>query len=169
MTHAREQSESVSVGQSCSPQWTKENFTRMFVRRSRHTSTERKHPRVWMALAATMSVLLSLGVVPLTASPADAKTNVCPKFIYWQDWLGGVRWHASISFRASDLCEGRHVKRAAVRLYRECWPSMDSGMVWTSDATSVNDTAVRTVSIVRFDSLVPGCNTRKAFMYNYFA
>lgn len=56
----------------------------------------------------------------LSGTVAAAATR-CPAFVKWEDW-GGARWHAYVDFRPSDLCDGRHVKRAYVRLIRECGP-----------------------------------------------
>ena len=65
-----------------------------------------------------------------TAAAAAAATR-CPAFVKWQDWWGGARWHAYVDFHPSDWCNGRHVKRAYVRLIRRCGPYYDTGRIYT--------------------------------------
>lgn len=65
----------------------------------------------------------------LSGTVAAAATR-CPAFKSWEDY-GGARVHAYVDFHPSDLCNGRHVKRAYVHLIRQCGPYYDSGRIYT--------------------------------------
>lgn len=91
----------------------------------------------------------------------------CPAFVSWEDW-GGARVHAYVDFRASDLCNGRHVKVAYVRLVRQCGPYFDTGRIYTNTASSQYDTVLHSVSAWIFDSPIWGCTTRTFYGYDYF-
>ena len=69
--------------------------------------------------------------------------HAAPRFHAWEDGPGGIRHHAAVTFRASDLHNGRHVKRVYVRLERSnCWlyPDGDTGQVVSVSARSPRDT-----------------------------
>jgi hypothetical protein len=91
----------------------------------------------------------------------------CPAFVTWEDW-GGTRVHAYVDFRPSDLCDGRHVKRAYVRLIRQCGPYYDTGRVYTYTAGSASDTSLYSISAWTFDSPIWSCNTNTYYGYEYF-
>lgn len=78
------------------------------------------------------------------ASSAVASTR-CPAFVSWEDW-GGSRVHAYVDFRPSDLCNGRHVKVAYVRLIRQCGPYFDTGRLYTYTASSASDSRLYSIS-----------------------
>lgn len=91
----------------------------------------------------------------------------CPAFVSWEDW-GGSRVHAYVDFRASDLCNGQHVKMAYVRLIRQCGPYFDTGQIYTYTAGSTSDTQLYSVSAWIFDSPIWSCNTNTYYGYDYF-
>lgn len=94
--------------------------------------------------------------------------NRCPRFMQW-DTQHGFRWNVSVEFRATDLCEGRHVKRAYVRLINRCpVGSFDTGRVYTRYAVSPNDTRLYKVKKTKYDSLLPNCDTEPRFGYEFF-
>lgn len=99
---------------------------------------------------------------------AATATSRCPAFASWEDWWGGARVHASINFHPSDLCNGRHVKAAYVRLIRQCGPYFDTGRIYTYTASSISDTRLYSVSAWIFDSPLWGCVTSAKYGYDYF-
>jgi hypothetical protein len=104
-----------------------------------------------------------------TPNPSSAPAaNHCPAFAHWEDWLGGVRVHGYVSFRPSDTCNGRHVKRAYIHIIRKCGPYRDFGRWYTQTATSQSDKRLFKVSGWVFDSLVSHCNTNVYYGYSYF-
>ena len=111
----------------------------------------------------------SSGPQPMSqgAMAATATTTRCPAFVTWEDW-GGARVHAYVDFRASDLCNGLHVKKAYVRLIRQCGPYYDTGRIYTYTASSIYDTTLYSVSAWIFDSPIWSCNTNTYYGYEYF-
>lgn len=107
-------------------------------------------------------------------APAPAAAGVfatayrCPAFVTWEDWLGGARAHAYVDFHPSDICNGRHVKDAYVRLIRQCGPYYDTGRIYTYTAGSASDTRLYSVSAWIFDSVLWSCNTSTYYGYDYF-
>ncbi len=98
----------------------------------------------------------------------DTTTSIrCPAFVSWEDW-GGARVHASVDFRPNDLCNGRHVRKAYVRLIRQCGPYFDTGRIYTYTASSPYDTALYFVSAWILDSPLWWCNTNTYYGYEYF-
>jgi hypothetical protein len=114
-------------------------------------------------------VTLSAAVVPFVgAQSAQAATDRCPAFVSWEDWVGGARVHAYVDFHPSDLCYGRHVKRAYVHLVRKCGTSYDPGRDYTYTAGSPSDTRLFSVSSWIFDSPLWWCNTTANYGWEYF-
>jgi hypothetical protein len=105
---------------------------------------------------------------PTPASTPAPSSNHCPAFTHREDLLGGVRVHAYVGFRASDTCNGRHVKDAYIHIVRECGPRKDPGRWYTNKASSPSDTRLHSVSGWIFDSVVSGCNTNTYYGYDYF-
>ena len=99
---------------------------------------------------------------------AAAAVTRCPAFVTWEDWVGGARVHAYVDFHPSDWCNGRHVKRAYVRLIRQCGPYYDTGRIYSYTAGSPNDTRLYSVSAWIFDSVLWSCNTNTYYGYEYF-
>jgi hypothetical protein len=98
----------------------------------------------------------------------DTITSIrCPAFASWEDW-GGARVHAYVDFRPNDLCNGRHVRAAYVRLIRQCGPYFDTGRIYTYTASSPYDTALYSVSAWILDSPLWWCNTNTYYGYDYF-
>ena len=102
----------------------------------------------------------------ISSTMATAATR-CPAFVSWEDW-GGARVHAYVDFRPSDLCNGRHVKAAYVRLIRQCGPYYDTGRIYTNTANSSSDTRLFSVSVWILDSPLWWCNTNTYYGYDYF-
>jgi hypothetical protein len=127
-----------------------------------------RHTAIRRLLGVLLTALLtSTFLVVLAPTQAQAATK-CPAFSSWEDWIGGARVHASVSFRASDICNGKHVKNAYVRLIRQCGPYLDTGRIYTSTAPSASNTALRSASVWIFDSVLWNCTTRAYYGYNYF-
>lgn len=129
---------------------------------------------IGLAVCVAATVFLAVGTAsaaPTTntqAKPVASATNRCPAFVTWEDWLGGARVHAYVDFHPSDLCYGRHVKRAYVRFTRSCGPYLDSGRIYTSTASSASDTRLYVISRVVFDSVLWWCTTNTNYGYDYF-
>ena len=107
------------------------------------------------------------GSPSVTLGQMAAAATRCPAFVTWEDW-GGSRVHAYVDFHPSDLCNGRHVKRAYVRLIRQCGPYYDSGRIYTYTAGSASDTRLYSVSAWIYDSIIWSCNTNTYYGYDYF-
>lgn len=118
-------------------------------------------------LSAHVERNVSSGQQLKLSGTAAATVTRCPAFSSWEDW-GGARVHASVAFAASDLCNGRHVKAAYVRLIRQCGPYYDTGRIYTDTASSTSDTQMRGVSVWIFDSPIWWCNTNTYYGYDYF-
>lgn len=87
----------------------------------------------------------------------------------WEDWLGGARVHASAQFQPTHTCsDGRHVKRAYVRIVRECGPHFDTGRYYSDTASSPQDTTTFSVNRWIFDSVLWGCQTNTYYGFEYF-
>lgn len=94
----------------------------------------------------------------------------CPAFRSWQDKVGGAQVHAKVTFRPSDVCRGRHVKSAYIRLrLTDCrgWPDTDK-RVDTPVATSRTDTSEYKAEGHILDSPFPGCTARANYDFEYF-
>lgn len=122
--------------------------------------------------AVIASIPLLAGFLVVTAAPASAAGS-CPDsvnaFVTWEDWLGGARAHAYVQFQPSHSCpDGRHVKRAYVRLIRQCGPYLDSGRIYTYTASSRYDTRMYSVSAWIFDSVLWWCQTNTYYGFEYF-
>lgn len=111
---------------------------------------------------------LSSGQQLMLSGTAAAAATRCPAFVSWEDGPGGARVHAYVDFHPSDLCNGRHVKRAYVRLIRQCGPYYDTGRIYTYTATSASDTRLYSVSAWILDSPLWGCVTTTKYDYSYF-
>lgn len=118
-------------------------------------------------LSAYVERNLSSGQQLKLSGTAAAAVTRCPAFVSWEDW-GGTRVHAYVDFHPSDLCNGRHVKAAYVRLIRQCGPYFDTGRIYTYTASSPSDTQLYTVSAWIFDSPIWSCNTNTYYGYDYF-
>lgn len=112
---------------------------------------------------------LGLGLQPMLSSTAavTAMTSRCPAFVSWEDY-GGARVHAYVDFHPSDLCNGRHVKAAYVRIIRQCGPYYDTGRIYTYTASTIIDTRLYSVSAWILDSPLWWCNTNTYYGYDYF-
>lgn len=109
---------------------------------------------------------LDLPLVPVGS--VTTSTSRCPAFKSWEDWIGGARVHAYVDFHPSDLCNGKHVKAAYVRLIRQCGPYYDSGRKYTYTASSPTDTRLYSVEAWILDSIIWSCNTNTYYGYDYF-
>lgn len=127
----------------------------------------RRHSAVRRGTQALVALLVGLLAIVAAPPPANAATR-CPAFVTWEDWLGGARVHAYVDFRASDVCDGRHVKAAYVRLIRNCGPFYDTGRLYTSTASSPSDTTLRVKSTWIFDSILWRCSTATYYGYDFF-
>lgn len=119
-------------------------------------------------VSIVLAVLLAASGALIMAPAASAATNRCPAFVTWEDWIGGARVHAYVDFRASDICNGRHVKKAYIRIMRSCGPGVDTGRKYTATARADTDSQLYSVSEVVFDSVVWRCNTNTYYGYEYF-
>lgn len=119
------------------------------------------------AVSMVLIMLATAFVQLVGAQSAQAATYRCPAFVTWEDW-GGARVHAYVDFHPSDICNGRHVKRAYVRLIRQCGPYYDTGRLYTYTASSSSDTRLFSISAWIYDSALWWCNTNTYYGYDYF-
>jgi hypothetical protein len=127
----------------------------------------RKLAAIAIVVATTTATLLVAGQAP--ASAADGCADSVNSFRTWEDWIGGARVHASAKFQPSHTCsDGRHVKKAYVRIVRQCGPKKDTGRVYSQTASSSRDTTTYTVSAWIFDSVLWGCQTNTYYGFEYF-
>jgi len=92
---------------------------------------------------------------PPPPPPPPPPTYAAPYFYSWQDGLGNIHHHAYVTFKASDLHNGRHVKKVYVRIQRQnCWlyPDNDTGQVFSVSASSPSDTTTYKVETDLYDS-----------------
>lgn len=88
-------------------------------------------------------------------APSPPPAQVAPYFKAWQDGPGHIHHHAYVTFKASDLHNGRHVKRVYVRIQRQdcwLWPDGDTGQVLSASAKSPSDTTTYKVYTHLYDS-----------------
>lgn len=132
------------------------------------------------AILAVMLGLATFGVGAFAASPATAgahgygHNNRCPHVYSYQHGWGGLYTTAGVNFQADDLCNGRHVKRAYVRVQQSgpkwrCQPWSDTGRVYTGTAGSSHEDRWRwshVSSVV--DSSLWGCTLTVWRNWEYF-
>ena len=118
----------------------------------------------WDASSKYLSTFIERNI---SSESNTVTTTRCPYFRSWEDW-GGSRVHAYVDFHPSDLCNGHHVKRAYVRLIRQCGPYYDTGRIYTYTASSPSDTRLYSVEAWIFDSPIWSCNTNTYYGYDYF-
>lgn len=97
--------------------------------------------------------------------------EVAPYVKFWQDGLGHIHHHAYASFRASDLHNGRHVKRVYVRITRiDCfgWPDADTQKRFSASASSPTDSRTYSIYTDLYDSPNFGCPMRSYWGVEYF-
>jgi hypothetical protein len=135
-----------------------------------HNAVSRAGPGKLRAILIVM--LLTTGLLTVSAAPASA-VGGCPYgvnyFSTWEDWLGGARVHAYVQFQGNQRCpDGRYVRRAYVRIIRQCGPYLDTGRIYTSSASSRYDSTRRSVHVWIFDSLLWSCQTNTYYGFEYF-
>ena len=120
-----------------------------------------------VAIAALGAALALLAAGAGMAKSVAVTANRCPAFVTWES-DHGTRVNAYVDFHPSDLCNGRHVKDAYVRIVRTCFPAYDSGRVYTATASSPSDTRLYSVTKSAWDSPLWWCNTNTYYNYDYF-
>lgn len=86
------------------------------------------------------------------------------------DSVGGAKWNGYVQIRASYSDGGRHAKRGYHRFRREAGPTLDTGRMYTSSASSPGDTTVRSREDSVWDSPFWGdkYTTRWNYGFDYF-
>lgn len=112
----------------------------------------------------TVGILLTL-CISLTPAQAAGQN-------YAKSWetLAGARWHGYVQIKASYNDHGKHAKQGYHRFKREAGPSLDTGRLFTSKASSKKDTKVHSREDVVWDSPLWGEKhvTRYYYGFIYF-
>jgi len=95
--------------------------------------------------------------LPSAPPPPPPPPNICPHKEDWQTKLGFVA-HVKVSFRASDLCNGQHIKQVYVHLHNSCPLQGDRGRAYSFEAASPWDTTLYTIEDSIVDSVIPNCD-----------
>ncbi|MDQ0163270.1 hypothetical protein [Aeribacillus alveayuensis] len=111
-----------------------------------------------------IGILLTLSI-SLTPAHAAGKN-------YAKSWetLGGARWNGYVQIQASYNDNGRHAKQGYHRFMRDAGPSLDTGRLYTSKASSKKDTKIHSRKDSVWDSPLWGDKyvTRYYYGFIYF-
>lgn len=120
-------------------------------------------------LRASLALLFFVPIVVGVSPPAVEAATKCPYLHTWEAGPGGLFHHARVTFRPIDVCKGKHVKRAAVKMYNKCL-GWNSGWVWTTTAKSPKIISTYSREISHRDSLRSGeeCTMQVRYTWDYF-
>lgn len=133
-----------------------------------------------LVVGLVLAFLLSAGAGAVIGTPESAEAhspwvykhhNRCPHFYSYQHGWGGIYTTAGINFQPDDLCNGRHVKQAWVRVYQtgpawRCWPHSDSGRRYTSRSSHPHTEVWHWAHIQSVkDSVQWGCSLKAHYNY----
>ena len=96
--------------------------------------------------------------------------DVAPVFGHKEDGPGGIHHHAWVTFKASDLHNGKHVRSVWVTLEKygcKHWPD-DDALRYSVDASSSSDTTTIKVETDIWDSPLKGCTVRSHWDVNEY-
>ncbi|QZA34221.1 hypothetical protein K2M58_06840 [Hydrogenibacillus sp. N12] len=109
------------------------------------------------------------GIVGIMVSFFIATSVQAGGMNYAKAWetLGGARWNGYIQIQACYNDNGKHAKRGYHRFTREAGPPLDTGRLYTSEATSSNDCTVRWREDSVWDSPLWGDKYTTKYWYDF--
>lgn len=99
--------------------------------------------------AAAAIAIIAATVTPAVAAGANYGRS-------WESGLGGILVNGYVQIQASYYDGGRHAKQGYQRFIRDAGPSLDTGRLYTSSATSAGSTTVRSRQDQVWDSVLWG-------------
>lgn len=122
--------------------------------------TSRRHVGIGLAsIVVGFLVVLSISVSAHASGMNYAKA--------WET-LFGARWNGHVQIQASYNDHGRHAKRGYHRFTREAGPSLDTGRLYTSTASSPSDRTIRSREDSVWDSPLWGDKYTTHYYYDFF-
>jgi hypothetical protein len=85
----------------------------------------------------------------------------------WEDGPGGIYVHGIVQIKASYSDGGLHAKQGYIRLTRKSGPSLDTGRLYTQEATSKTDTNSYERQKQVTDSVLSGADYTTHFYYGF--
>jgi len=93
-------------------------------------------------LVRMVPLLLTVTLIVTVLSMATPARASSPNYaVAWQTW-GGAIWNGYVQIQASFNDNGRHARQGYHRFMREAGPALDTGRLWTSEATSPSDSRI---------------------------
>lgn len=123
-------------------------------------------------MSVVVASLLALGGIVALSAPASAVGGCTSSFWGARNCYSSVerlqaRYDGKVQVKASYSDSGRHAKNAYLRYIRDAGPSLDTGRLYTSTATSRSDSTVRARTKSVWDSLLWGDRYRTKFYYGF--
>lgn len=112
------------------------------------------------------SVLVIVGIVVAWAIAVPVQAGGVNYARCWETW-GGSRWNGYVQIQASYNDAGRHAKQGYHRFTREAGPALDTGRLWTTQATSPNDSTIRWRQDSVWDSPLWGDKYTTKYHYSF--
>lgn len=107
---------------------------------------------------------LALSIVMVSAPALAGGQNYAK---CWED-LVGARWNGYVQIQASYNDGGRHAKQGYHRFTRKAGPSLDTGRMHTSQASSRYDSQVRSRTDSVWDSPLWGDQYTTKYHYGFY-
>jgi hypothetical protein len=112
-----------------------------------------------IALGIIVVMLLFTVTLPVLAGGMNYATA-------WET-LGDARWNGYVQIQACYNDGGRHAKQGYHRFIREAGPALDTGRMYTSQATSPQDCTVRSRQDSVWDSPLWGDKYTTRYYYGF--
>ncbi len=112
-------------------------------------------------------IALVLGIVASFAVAGIAQASGPNYATAWESY-GGAVWNGRVSIQASYNDAGRHAKRAYHRFQRAAGPALDTGRMYTSQATSPSDSTLRARQDWVWDSPLWGDRYTTRYYYGFY-
>jgi hypothetical protein len=107
-----------------------------------------------------------VGIVVALAIVASAQAGGMNYATCWETW-GGAKWNGYVQIQASYNDNGLHAKQGYHRFTREAGPPLDTGRLWTSQATSPSDSTIRWREDSVWDSPLWGDQYTTRYWYGF--
>ncbi len=116
-----------------------------------------------------MRIKSMLGIIGIVVALAIAVPALGASMNFARAWetLLGARWNGYVQIQASFNDNGRHARRGFHRFTREAGPPLDTGRLWTSTATSRNDSTIRSRQDSVWDSPLWGDRYTTRYNWNF--
>lgn len=112
---------------------------------------------------------IMVGVIGIAVALTIAAPALAAGMNYAHAWetLFGAKWNGYVQIQASYLDNGRNAKQGYHRFTREAGPPLDTGRLYTSQAISPNDSAIRSREDSVWDSPLWGDKYTTRYWYDF--